>query len=255
MSNLPLPDGSKPINSPKEKKKWYKKWWVWAIVVVLLAVASNSQSPTSETSGEGSDSAEAAEDTGTSDSNSSTTAAVIAETTTTTSTTSTTTTTTTTIPPVQTPEIQKQFIAIIEDGRKKIGDSKTDLQKASALRDRDKALCAILSSYSATDWIGEIDEIGANGEGKAHISITIADDMKVRTWNNAFSDLFDDTLIPESSPVFAQVLPLEDGNKIKFSAKFMRGRDTCLKQGNLTDFYYGREPEFIVQITSVELIK
>ena len=252
MSNLPLPDGSKPINSPKEKKKWYKKWWVWAIVVVLLAVASNSQSPTSETSGDGSDSAEAAEDTGTSDSNSSTTAAVIAETTTTTSTTSTTTTT---IPPVQTPEIQKQFIAIIEDGRKKIGDSKTDLQKASALRDRDKALCAILSSYSATDWIGEIDEIGANGEGKAHISITIADDMKVRTWNNAFSDLFDDTLIPESSPVFAQVLPLEDGNKIKFSAKFLRGRDTCLKQGNLTDFYYGREPEFIVQITSVELIK
>ena len=255
MSNLPLPDSSKPINSPKEKKKWYKKWWVWAIVVVLLAVASNSQSPTSETSGDGSDSAEAAEDTGTSDSNSSTTAAVIAETTTTTSTTSTTTTTTTTIPPVQTPEIQKQFIAIIEDGRKKIGDSKTDLQKASALRDRDKALCAILSSYSATDWIGEIDEIGANGEGKAHISITIADDMKVKTWNNAFSDLFDDTLIPESSPVFAQVLPLEDGNKIKFSAKFLRGRDTCLKQGNLTDFYYGREPEFIVQITSVELIK
>jgi hypothetical protein len=256
MSNLPPPDSSKPIDSPKEKKKWYKKWWVWAIVVVLLAVASNSQSPTSETSGDGSDSAEVVEDTGTSDSDSSTTTEVIAETTTTTtSTTSTTTTTTTTIPLVQTPEIQKQFIAIIEDGRKKIGDSKTDLQKASALRDRDKALCAILSSYSATDWIGEIDEIGANGEGKAHLSITIADDIKVRTWNNAFSDLFDDTLIPESSPVFAQVLPLEDGNKIKFSAKFLRGRDTCLKQGNLTDFYYGREPEFIVQITNVELVK
>ncbi len=253
MSSLPAPDNSKPLGLPKENKKWYKKWWVWAIAVFLFAVAANSQSPTSETSGELNDSAETVDDTSASVSQESETTETIAETTT--SSTTTTTTTTTTVPPVQTPEIQKQFIAIIEDGRKKIGDSKTDLQKASALRDRDKALCAILSSYSATDWIGEIEEIGANGEGKAHVSITIADDIKVKTWNNAFSDLFDDTLIPESSPVFAQVLPLEDGNKIKFSAKFLRGRDTCLKQGNLTDFYYGREPEFIVQITNVELIK
>ena len=220
MTNLPLPDASTPVVTPKEKKKWYKKWWVWAIVVVLVAV-SNSQSKTSETSGEVSGSAKLTEDTSSAMSEDSETTVTTAESTT------TTTTTTTTIPEIQIPEAQKQFIAMIEEGRKKIDEGKTDLQKASALRDRDKALCTVISSYKATDWIGEVDEIGANGEGKAHISITIAEDVKVRTWNNA----------------------------IRFSAKFLQGRDTCLKQGNLMDFYYGRKPEFVVQITNVELIK
>lgn len=157
-------------------------------------------------------------------------------------------------PKIEIPKAQEQFIAAIEDGKTKVSLWQNDLRNAVALRDRDKALCAVLSSFSAFDWIGEIDEIGATDKGKAHISIIIAKDVTLRTDDND-SGYDRHTLIPESSPVFKQVLPLRDGAKIKFSAVFMRGESTCLKSGNWYEFNYARKPEFIVKVTNVELIK
>jgi hypothetical protein len=104
----------------------------------------------------------------------------------------------------------------------------------------------------ATDWSGTVKNIGANGEGKAYITIEIGDDARVQTWNNAFSDIGDNTLIPDTNPIFDVIVPLEKGDSVKFSAKFLKGRDTCLRQGNLTEFFYGRDPEFIVQFTKIE---
>ena len=156
-------------------------------------------------------------------------------------------------PKIKIPKAQEQFIAAIEDARTKVSFWQNDLKNAVALRDRDRALCAVLSSFSAFDWIGELDEIGATELGNAHISIIIAKDVTLRTSDDENSD--DNTLIPESSPVFKQVLPLRDGAKIKFSAVFMRGDSTCLKSGNWLDSNYARKPEFIVKVTNVELIK
>ena len=48
---------------------------------------------------------------------------------------------------------------------------------------------------------------------------------------------------------------IKKGDKVKFSAKFIKGRDTCLRQGNLTETYYGTDPEFIVRFSKVEPVK
>ena len=100
-----------------------------------------------------------------------------------------------------------------------------------------------------------MENIGANGEGKAYLSVTFAEQARVETRFTAFADQFDNTLIPESSPFFSTILPLKAGDVVKFSAKFLRGRDTCLQQGNLTDIFYSIDPEFIVRFTNVELNK
>ena len=245
MSNMPPPVGDSAKQEPSAKKKWYKKWWVWLLVVLVIGGISSAgeDQQGSSDSKESSESAPSESTTGESVPTEITEAPVE------------------TVPDTTIPETtvavskssqQESFVAAIEEGRTKIEDASTDLQESAALRDRDKTLCSVLSSYVATDWTGEVKKIGANGEGKAYITIEIGDDARVQTWNNAFSDIGDNTLIPDTNPIFDVIVPLDKGDKVKFSAKFLRGRDTCLKQGNLTEYFYGRDPEFIVQFTKIE---
>jgi hypothetical protein len=245
MSNMPPPLGNSDQQEPSVKKKWYKKWWVWLIIVFVIVAISTS----SDDQDTGSDANSTAESVS---SGSSVEDSLAVETTEAPAETVPATTVTETTVAVTTSAQQEKFMEAIEEGRQKIDDASTDLQQSAALRDRDKALCSILSSYVATDWSGTVKNIGANGEGKAYITIEIGDDARVQTWNNAFSDIGDNTLIPDTNPIFDVIVPLEKGDSVKFSAKFLKGRDTCLKQGNLTEFFYGRDPEFIVQFTKIE---
>jgi len=245
MTNLPPPvEKSEPI-ALTQKKKWFKKWWVWLIIVFVIFAISNSSDDQDAGSGANSTSESVSSDSSVEDTLTVETTEAPAETV------PVTTVTDTTVAVVKSAQ-QEKFMKAIEEGRQKIDDASTDLQQSAALRDRDKALCSILSSYVATDWSGTVKNIGANGEGKAYITIEIGDDARVQTWNNAFSDIGDNTLIPDTNPIFDVIVPLEKGDSVKFSAKFLKGRDTCLKQGNLTEFFYGRDPEFIVQFTKIE---
>ena len=149
------------------------------------------------------------------------------------------------------PASQAKFVKVIEVARDKIDAAETDLQESVALRQRDKDLCAILGNYTATNWTGVIDNVGANGEGKAYVEIKIADNVKIKTWNNAFSDLSDGTLIPETSKFFNSLVALKKGDLVTFSATFLRGDNFCLKKANLTQTFYAIDPGFIVRFTNV----
>jgi len=149
------------------------------------------------------------------------------------------------------PAAQAKFIKVIEVAKDKIDAAETDLQESVALRTRDKDLCAILGNYTATNWTGVIDNVGANGEGKAYVEIKLADNVKVKTWNNAFSDSGDGTLIPETSKFFNSLVALKKGDLVTFSATFLRGDNFCLKKANLTQTFYAIDPGFIVRFTNV----
>ena len=149
------------------------------------------------------------------------------------------------------PAAQAKFIKVIEAAKDKINAAETDLQESVALRKRDKDLCAILGNYTATNWTGVIDNVGANGEGKAYVEIKLADNVKVKTWNNAFSDLNDGTLIPETSKFFNSLVALKKGDLVTFSATFLRGDNFCLKKANTTQTFYAIDPGFIVRFTNV----
>ncbi len=149
------------------------------------------------------------------------------------------------------PAAQAKFIKVIEVAKDKIDAAETDLQESVALRTRDKDLCAILGNYKATNWTGIIDNVGANSEGKAYVEIKLADNVKVKTWNNSFSDLNDGTLIPETSKFFNSLVALKKGDLVTFSATFLRGDNFCLKKANLTQTFYAIDPGFIVRFTNV----
>jgi len=149
------------------------------------------------------------------------------------------------------PADQAKFVKVIEDAKSEIDAAETDLQKSVALRARDKQLCALLSGNKANNWTGIINNVGANGEGKAYVYIEIADNVKMKTWNNAFSDISDNTLIPTSSKFFDKLVAMQKGDLVTFSASFLRSDNSCLKKGNLTEFFYGQRPEFVVKFSDV----
>jgi len=153
------------------------------------------------------------------------------------------------------PAQQKKFLEIIKTGVQAYKDAKTDLKSSAALRKRDRAACAVLSSNKATNWVGTIKDIGANREGKAYIQIELDSGIRVQTWNNSFSDLNDNTLIPEGSKVYNAIIDGDEGSKIIFSAQFLKDDNSCLKGSNLTEYFYATDPKFIVKITGAKLAK
>ena len=151
------------------------------------------------------------------------------------------------------PAAQKKFIKIIEDGRNNIDAAENDLQESVALHNRDDALCKVLTNKAATNWVGVITDIGANGEGKAYVEIELADNVRIKTWNNALSDIGDNTLIPTGASFFDDLVAISEDSKVIWSAKFLSGNNFCLKKANFTETFYGIDPQFIVRFTNIKV--
>lgn len=149
------------------------------------------------------------------------------------------------------PQSQADFVSLIEKAREDFDSAETDLQESVIVRGRDKALCGLLSGGVANKWVGKIKDVGANGEGKAYLEIEIANDVRVQTWNNALSDIFDNTLIPTSSKFFDRLVAMQKGDLVYWSAKFLSESNSCLKGANLTEYFYGKDPKFIVDFKDV----
>jgi hypothetical protein len=149
------------------------------------------------------------------------------------------------------PQSQADFISLIEKAREDFDAAETDLQESVIIRGRDKALCGVLSNRTANNWVGEVKDVGANGEGKAYLEIEIANDVRIKTWSNALSDIFDNTLIPTSSKFFDRLVAMQKGDLVYWSAKFLSESNSCLKGANLTEYFYGKDPKFIVDFKDV----
>ncbi len=151
------------------------------------------------------------------------------------------------------PTDQAKFVRTVADSREEIDNASNDLKRSAALRERDRELAKIVGSDLAVkNWVGKVTDVGANGEGKAYVEIEIAENVRVKTWNNAFSDIGDSTLIPESSPMFDSLLNLEEGDTVVFSGKFFGGSDTALYGTNMTETFYGIDPQFLFKFSSIK---
>src|SRR3954453_11128023 len=78
-------------------------------------------------------------------------------------------------------------------------------------------ICAVLKGLGAVNWVRKISTLSSNSEGKGVLEIEIANDIHVKTWNNALSDISDQTLIDPGSTLFAKISALKVGQKVVFS--------------------------------------
>lgn len=195
------------------KKQFYKKWWFWVIVVVVLAAL-----------GKGSGGGGGATPSGSA-------ASAVS---------------------VIFPSAEARLIEIVSAAQTESRRAENDMQRGGIKAKRDKALCEAITTLAANDWIGTVEKVDSNSDGKGVLEIAIAEDITVKTWNNALSDMSSETLIEPGSPVFEAASAMKRGQRVAFSGTFFRGSDgDCLDEGSLSLRGKLQEPEFIFRFSAI----
>ena len=115
------------------------------------------------------------------------------------------------------PEDQLRFIGVVTEYVSGFKAAKNELQQ-SAMRDqRKEGILSALGGYSVSSWVGTINQLETNTEGKAILSVRISPDIEIKTWNNALSDMASNTLIEKGTPVFSSLFK-ERLNKLTLRA-------------------------------------
>jgi uncharacterized protein YecT (DUF1311 family) len=153
------------------------------------------------------------------------------------------------------PSDESNFIRIVAAAQQQERDAKNDMQKGGVKSERDKSLCDSMKGVSVQGWTGRISRIDANSDGKGVLDVEIANDVHLKTWNNAVSDLADNTLLDPSSQVFISASKMEKGTPVMISGRFFVGNSgDCLKEGSLTLAGKLRDPGFIFSFDSIGVL-
>ncbi|RZS62210.1 hypothetical protein EV386_2531 [Xylanimonas ulmi] len=148
------------------------------------------------------------------------------------------------------PQAEADFVATVTGASDQYGAVETDLQRSEVVRNRNATVCSATGG-NATDWVGVVSDIGANREGKAWVEIELAPNVRVHTWNNALSDISDETLIDPSEPMFGGLVAMTKDQKVVFSGSFVADDSSCVKTSNMTETFGALDPQFVFKFSDV----
>lgn len=152
------------------------------------------------------------------------------------------------------PEIESKFINTVEKYSNDFNELNNELQQSIMRDQRQKYLLENLKKYSVKSWIGTIQKLETNSDGKAILSIRIAPDIEIKTWNNAVSDFESNSLIEKESSVYSSLLSLSEGQKVYFSGHFFPSNKDFIEETSLTIEGSMKKPEFLFKFESVKPI-
>lgn len=144
-----------------------------------------------------------------------------------------------------------EFISSVTDYSTKFKSAKNELQESVLRDERAAVFSSLLKGRSVDSWVGTIEELSTNNDGKAVLSIRISPDIKIRTWNNALSDLGSNTLIEKNTSLYSTLLELSAGQNVFFSGTFPASKTDFIKEGSLTINGSMTNPDFILKFDSV----
>ncbi len=151
------------------------------------------------------------------------------------------------------PADQVEFVDIVLVGQADAKNAENDMQLGAILNQRDQQLCQVLNSNkTVSNWIAEVADVSANSDGKGVITLLIAKDAELGTWNNAFSDISHQTLVEPNTPIFNTGASLKRGDIVQFSGEFFTDPDEgCLVESSLTLRSKVRSPYFIFRFSDL----
>ena len=151
------------------------------------------------------------------------------------------------------PENEIRFIGVVEKYAKSFRTTKNELQQ-STLRDHRKQELSKINT-KVVSWVGTINQLSTNSEGKAILSVRISPYTEIKTWNNALSGIMANTLIEKGTSLYKVLTTLSTGQKVKFSGSFFPSADDFIEETSMTIQGSMQNPEFLFKFESIELIK
>lgn len=150
------------------------------------------------------------------------------------------------------PREQAEFIQAVVAAQASFRVAENDMAKGGIRAERRRLICQVMPRMAVRNWIGKIARLSSNSEGKGVLEISMAKDVSVKTWNNSFSDITENTLIPTDSPLFKTVSALKVGNTVAFTGTFFQSDTDCVRESSLTVNGSVQQPEFIFRFDAVE---
>ena len=158
----------------------------------------------------------------------------------------------------QTPSEQKEFLNIVIKAQSSAIGASNDMQTGGYLSTRSKELCGILRpiNFRVNNWVGTINDIDSNSDGKGVLSIKLAKDIFVQTWNNSFSDNLANanTLLEPNSPIFNAAAQMAKGDRVKFSGNLLPHKTHCIDEQSVTLKGKISEPEFTLKFSNIQKV-
>jgi hypothetical protein len=153
------------------------------------------------------------------------------------------------VPP--SPPAETALIIAVEQGGAAFASGANDMVKGASRPARAKAICAALKALAAQEWLGTVEKLTSNNDGKGVLVVRISPTITLKTWNNALSDAGDRTLIEPGTPLFNAAAALQVGASVRFAGSFLRGDVDCLRESSMTLEGSMEEPEFLFRFTAI----
>lgn len=150
------------------------------------------------------------------------------------------------------PTVEKDFVSTVKDAQNKAKSAENDMQLGGIRAQRDALVCRVMTNKNVSGWIGKVDNISSNSDGRGVVSISLSEDVNVKTWNNDISDYGDHTLITPGSELFEAASQLKEGDVVRFSGNFISDNENCIRESSLGIRGKVTEPEYIFKFNSIE---
>ncbi|MGH9572637.1 MAG: hypothetical protein ACRD40_03785 [Candidatus Acidiferrales bacterium] len=151
------------------------------------------------------------------------------------------------------PEEESEFIKTITAFQTSYGNLANEFQKSAARKQRAEDIAEILSTRSVNGWVGQVSAMHTTSDGRGVLSIRlpVATHIEVETMNNGLSDIGDNTLIPQGSPLYNQISGLSVGDEVTFGGRFGSGEMDYIEEASLTEEGSMTEPDFVFTFANV----
>ncbi|WP_185249420.1 MULTISPECIES: hypothetical protein [Chryseobacterium] len=153
------------------------------------------------------------------------------------------------------PVDQQNFIKVVEQAYSDYKDAPNELKKSAIRTERGNLIKKILDGKrNFADWVVIVKEMHTTGKGKAYFTVKIDEtNIEMGTVNNELSNMFENSLIEQSNPIYNQISELQKGDVVIISGSFFPSdKSDYIQELSLTEEGSMRKPEFLVRFTNVQ---
>jgi hypothetical protein len=149
------------------------------------------------------------------------------------------------------PPGQDALLVILQAARQQYAAGQNDMAKGAARPARARSICGSLTSQAVSSWVGKVNSLSTNSEGKGVLKLEIGPDAYVKTYNNSLSDIGSKSLIEPNSQMYADAVKLSEGQIVAFSGNFLRSDTDCIEESSISIRGSIDKPEFIMVFKSI----